>query len=313
LRTAFTKVRIVLLMGSNLLCLSCADAVVITGLPERVIANHVSLSYINERRKGMFRELSVLLSAAILTLFIAASSAPALQDSIIAAWAFEEGSGKAVRDAMGNLDDGEIQGSGQWSPGKFGQALEFDGNTYIQVPFGPTAQVLNEGDFTLAAWLYTDLLGTERGNYLAAFQQMDGNGDGRTWLGIKGDDRTYSYLGNGDTFGPIPPVSEWYHVAVVVQENGATDTIQIYFNGKIDGNAPSNRGIETCEGDFLIGAHKALSAANFWEGMIDDIVIANEALSEAEISELMSVGVMGVLSVESSGKVATTWGRIKLN
>jgi hypothetical protein len=206
----------------------------------------------------MHRVLSVLLPAVVFTLFFVIGSGFAFQDNIVAAWLFEEGSGKSVRDSTGNLDDGEINGSGKWVAGKFGQALQFDGNTYIQVPFSPKAQVLNEGDFTVAAWLNTDLLATERGSYLAALQQMDGNGNGRTWLGIKGTDQTYSYLGGGDTFGPVPPVNEWYHVALVVQENGATDTLQVYFNGKIDGNAPSNRGIETCEGDFLIGYQKAL-------------------------------------------------------
>jgi hypothetical protein len=71
--------------------------------------------------------------------------------------------------------------------------------------------------------------------------------------------------------------------------------------------------VETCEGDFLIGCHKAKNAINFWEGIIDDIVIVNQALSEAEISKLMNSGAMGVLPVENLGKLTTTWGDIRSN
>ena len=73
-------------------------------------------------------------------------------------------------------------------------------------------------------------------------------------------------------------------------------------------DSPSDR-----KGDFLIGAHKALNAINFWEGLMDELVIINKALSEAEIGELMNTGAMGILLVESPGKLATTWGKTKSN
>ena len=261
----------------------------------------------------MIKALSILLSVVTITL-IATSSSCAFEENIVAAWLMDEGSGKAVKDFTSNFSDGEITGKAEWGDGRFGKALRFDGSTtYVQIPFNPEFQVLNKVDgFTFAAWFKTETLWSQRGTWIAGFQQMDANGTGRTWMGIKDGDKTYSYLGNGDTFGVPPEVDQWYHFAVVVKEEGAIDTIQAYSNGKPE-EAPSMRGIETCEGDYLIGCHKDKNAVNFWEGMIDDVVIINKALTEEELNQLMNNGVSGILSVESRDKLAITWGYLRQN
>jgi hypothetical protein len=258
----------------------------------------------------MSKALYMLVSAGIAIFLVAADSSYAFRENIVAAWPLDEGSGKVVKESTGNFSDGEIIGEAEWVDGKFGKALRLDGSTYVQIPFNPKFQVLNEGGFTFAAWFNTETLYSIRGDYVAGFQQMDGNGTGRTWMGIKGGDRSYSYLGNGDTFGTSPEIGQWYHFAIVVEEGGDIDTIQIYSNGKPE-TAPSSRGIETCEGDLLIGCHKDKIKINFWEGLIDDIVIINKALTEEEINELMNKGVSGFLAVESRDKLTTTWGYLK--
>jgi hypothetical protein len=50
---------------------------------------------------------------------------------------------------------------------------------------------------------------------------------------------------------------------------------------------------------------------NFWEGLIDEMVIVNKALSENEINQLMAKGASGILAVDIRGKLAATWGDLK--
>lgn len=239
------------------------------------------------------------------------------RDTIVAAWLMEEGSGKQLRDFMGHFDDGEIMGNSKWVDGKFGKALKFDGSTvYVRIPFNPKFQVLNKGDFTTATWFKTDLLPADRGgNWLAGLQQIDLNGTGRTWTGIwpaNGENRTYTYLSGGPHIPSLTPkVGEWFHLAVVVKEGGTSDTIQLYFNGKQETD-PAVRSIETCEGDFLIGSSKTLGDAKYlWEGLIDELVIINKALTEGEINQLMNNGVQNLTAVGSQDKLTTTWGYLK--
>ena len=47
---------------------------------------------------------------------------------LLGQWLFEEGAGKKVEDSSGQGNDGELIGKPKWVDGKFGKALEFDGD-----------------------------------------------------------------------------------------------------------------------------------------------------------------------------------------
>jgi hypothetical protein len=239
------------------------------------------------------------------------SSSLAFKENIVAAWLMDEGSGKAVKDFTGNFSDGEISGKAEWVDGKFGEALRFDGSGgHVQISFSPKSQVLNESDFTFAFWFKTETLPTDRGTWIAGFQQMDANGTGRTWMGLQSDTNVpYSALGNIRPVGAVPEVDQWSHFAVVVEEAGASDNLRLYSDGTLVTEQPLS--VETSEGDYLIGCHKNLNAVNSWEGIIDDVVIINKALTAEELGQLMNSGVQGVLAVKSRGKLTTTWGYLR--
>ena len=55
-----------------------------------------------------------------------------LEAGLVAYWPFDEGKGKDAKDASDNGNDGDINGA-EWVDGKFGEALEFDGN-FVLVP-----------------------------------------------------------------------------------------------------------------------------------------------------------------------------------
>ena len=52
---------------------------------------------------------------------------------LVAYWGFDEGSGDTVFDSSGNGNDGTIV-AGEWGQGKFGPALNFNGqDNYVQL------------------------------------------------------------------------------------------------------------------------------------------------------------------------------------
>ncbi len=259
----------------------------------------------------MLKVLTASFCVVIVALLVITDPSYAFRDNIIGAWLMDEGSGKVVRDVTGNHGESEIVVQGDWTDGKFGKALSFDGSGgHVQIAFDPKFAVINESDFTFGIWFMTETLPKDRGTWIAGFQQMDANGTGRTWMGIQNDtEAMYSALGNIRPLGAVPEVGQWTHFASVVEEDGDNDTIRIYSDGELMTEEPLS--VETCEGDYLIGCHKNLQAINSWEGILDEVVLINKALTEEELSDLMTQGVQGILAVESRSKLATTWGEIR--
>jgi hypothetical protein len=254
----------------------------------------------------MLRRLSVVMLA-VTIIFLVTGHSCAFRDNIVAAWPLDEGSGSDIHDVSGNGNDGELAGGAEWVDGRFSKALDFDGSSgYIEIPFDDSMKVMNEGDFTLAAWFKPDAV---PGENKEVFQQGDSGGTGRTWLLINTSGTINAYVGGGTTTSGINvEPGEWYHTAVVVTEGGGADGIQLYVNGEIAG-APNTLAMEDSEGSYFIGCHKNLT--NFWDGIIDDVVLINKALNEAEINDLMENGVESVLAVEPTGKLVVSWGSIK--
>ncbi len=241
--------------------------------------------------------------------FLTTGPGHAFRDNIVAAWTFEEGSGKVVGDVSGTGNNGELIGGANWGDGKFGKALDFDGSSnYIEVPFDASMKVLNEGDFTIAAWYKPDVIPKKQ----VVFQQGDAGGTGRTWLFVhEGAGEIRSFLGNGTTASGInAEAGEWYHTAVVVTEGGGVDSVQLYVNGQLAGD-PFQAAMEDSEGTFFIGAHKNIT--DLMDGIIDELVLVNKALSATEIRDLMDNGLANIMAVEPTGKLSVSWGSIKVN
>ena len=107
----------------------------------------------------------------------------AFEDSIAAAWSFEEGSGTVIHDVSGNGNDGELKGAAEWVDGRSGKGMSFDGSSgYVEIPFCEGMRVLNQGDFTIAVWFIQD---EEPVEWQGIFQQTDVNGTGRAWIRMK--------------------------------------------------------------------------------------------------------------------------------
>ncbi|MFC1634924.1 LamG domain-containing protein, partial [Planctomycetota bacterium] len=228
----------------------------------------------------MFRKLVCLATF----IFILASASDTRGD-LVAHWKLDERSGDVVHDLSGNGNDGTFKGNPQWMDGKIGGAMEFNGSSgYVEIPFSESLRVINQGDFSIAAWFMLNEIPSE---YKVVFQQGDdtSGGPGRTWLFVHQSNEIRSSLGGAPTGSGVGIEGGiWYHGIVVVTEGGDTDSVQIYVDGQAAG-APREDSMEDSEGVFYIGAHKGLG--NIWDGLLDDIRIYNHALTETQILAAM--------------------------
>ena len=65
-----------------------------------------------------------------------------LNRGLVGHWTFDERKGAIARDVSGGDNHGTIKGGANWSEGKIGGALEFDGtDDFVSIP--------NEGDFDI--------------------------------------------------------------------------------------------------------------------------------------------------------------------
>jgi len=239
-------------------------------------------------------------------------------ESAVGIWLFDEGSGKIARDSSGKDNDGDIMGKPKWLNGKFGQALEFgEESNWVQIKDNPTLRVSDM--YTVMAWIKA-----ERHFF-----------PGTQWQGIiakANNPRSYSfYTDDSKQFliaihfggqhivgmsGAQVPLEEWTHVAVVVETGKEGGKMRLFTDGKLTKETP-NAGLKGLPGDsdtkdVVIG--RTWEGARFFGGLIDEVALLKAVLTEDDISEIANKGLsrtLGITSVETAGKLTTTWATIK--
>jgi len=235
------------------------------------------------------------------------------QKAVVGMWLFEEGSGNTAVDSSGKGNDGAISGPKKWVQGKFGKALQFDGSSvWVEVPFNDS-QVLPE--LTMVAW------GNIKSSKGIRWQSIMMRGQNpRNYLLVIDKDSQKLQLsitkGAADAWagpidGPVVTDGNWHHMAGVIgQKAGLTIYLdgvkvgsQAYSKPSLDANPPHIR-----IGDGSAGGHQL-------DGVLDEVALFNIPLEEADIKEIMEKGLEATTGlkapVDSKGKLATVWGRIK--
>ena len=226
-------------------------------------------------------------------------------ENIVGIWLFDEGNGDIAEDSSGNEHEGQIIG-GKYEDGKFGQALQFEGNGEVKVM---STEKLNIGDeFTMMAYLNPEALTThhqmiaKNAEYLLRIDTPGEGGKMSAFIGLGGWEPRAS--------AGVPEEDTWTHFAAVF--NAGDRLLHVYVNGVHIGQSGRD-GKTTPGGDPL--TFGTWNGGSRFIGMLDEIAIFNVALEEEDIMEIATDGLQAFIgggqSVEPSAKLTTTWGNLK--
>mgnify|MGYP000362531405 CR=1 FL=1 len=204
-------------------------------------------------------------------------------DGVVGAWHFDEGEGNITHDTSGEGNDGTIYGGANWTDGKFGKALEFDGSDdYVNCGNDGSLQ-LNES-WSISLWFLVEsfpdrVLGVIEKNWPNAksFASWIHQTDKFLAFGVYKSDGTRV---TARTSNNLISLDKWYHVTVVY--DGAN--IKLYVNGNLEVTSSPGEIGKLDTANLIIGY--AMPNEKF-VGLIDEVLILNgTSLSAEEISDL---------------------------
>ena len=244
-------------------------------------------------------------SMAMFFVYTDAAEAEFATDGLVSYWTFDGGKYEdVVGGHNGEVGEGEVVSV----PGKFGDALEFDGSGAFVIMADPEAFICNK-DFTWIAWVNSD------GGGGCIVSKTDGVLDsdvkGAKTFMIDGGPLGMN-VGWVDGLSGTTPVNDgdWHQVAMVIEGQ----TVLFYVDGE-----------EDFQGTLAVATHPEAGFAITigWDprcgmefppmnGIIDDVAIYSRALDKDELAQNFKAGVLD-LAVEPAHKLAGAWGAVKIS
>ena len=254
-------------------------------------------------------------TAAVCAAAVSLSTAQAVdidKDKAVGIWLFDDGGGNIAADSSGNKLNAELNGDPEWVEGKFGGALELDGDgDYIRTPDHASPRegltLIAVVKSAAATWNTSGAIAGKRSLYIlhpnankadVAFPVCNGgcwNKPGAWSDGSVGpDDITvwHSYAGTFDSAS-----GEW----------------KLYIDGKVESELSLNKTqLDEHNGSMTIGFDDCCGGGRFLNGSIDEVAVFNYAMSEDEVAQIADQGLSAsLLSVDPSGKAPLAWASLK--
>jgi outer membrane protein assembly factor BamB len=210
-----------------------------------------------------------------------------LDSNIVALWHMNESTGNVIYDETDNHNDGTIHGA-SWVGGKFETALSFDGiNDYVEIPDDDSLDDMLE--ISIETWIYIPLDTVENKVIIA---KDSGTYNSSYALRFDFPKRLQFYVFNETDAEwvayTLPSISnEWFYV--VGTYDG--ETVRLFLNGTEVGtrNADIAGKIQNSNAQVCIGRYSSLNSGLF-NGIIDEVVIRNRALSAQNILDYYNSG-----------------------
>jgi hypothetical protein len=194
--------------------------------------------------------------------------------------------------------------------GVSGTALRFDGaDDYVPLTWA-NALGLTEHSFTVAAWVKGDVFGSDSYAVLGDEQKQTNRGlhlvvrNSKPYMGFYNND-----LEGNTTLSP----GQWYHLVWRYDKDQQEQAI--FVNGELD---VAETGHTAFQGTGLVSIGRRVSD-QYFDGLIDEVVIFNRALSASEVQTLYTIGVEeqpwfnwqpATLSQSGAGITRTTWSHV---
>lgn len=186
----------------------------------------------------------------------------------------------------GSLEKGVVQGATEWTPGRVGRALAFDGKSHVDLNASIT---FNGGrSFSYGAWVYPS--SRQAMNILSRMDVANGH---------RGVDLTYEggpvsvHLIHQSPGSEIKaqtqdqiPLNRWTHVFATYDGSGKAAGVGLYFNGQareVDIHHDSLKGSILTDKKLRIGRR---SDSIPFVGRIDEVLIYERSLSDREVQSI---------------------------
>jgi len=203
-----------------------------------------------------------------------------------------KGVGEIVKDYSSFENNGTIYGNPVWEAnGKIGGAYTFDGvDDYIEI--SNPGNVLDGESLSISAWIYADDWDTYFPRIVDrvydeqfAFYVYGGSNE-LTWaLATAGGDVDYANTGTTTI-----STGEWVHVVLTYDQSD----VKLYVNGSLEdtyGEGISG-GLDSSSSEIRIGERvEDGEDTRAWDGKIDEVMIFNRSLSEAQVKEIYNSGI----------------------
>jgi len=170
-------------------------------------------------------------------------------------------------------------GDPTYTTGVFGQAIDLDGDgDYVDCGDPPEFDITDQITFTY--WIQVRAFDRDWNTVLS-------RGDD-SWRSSRAGTNNFMEAAVGGTTGNytygVTPVDDgqWHHVAWVY--DGAMN--YLYVDGEVDATEESTGQITVSSYPLYIGDNSQ-ATGRFWNGLIDDLMIFNTALSQEEIQDIM--------------------------
>jgi hypothetical protein len=216
---------------------------------------------------------------------VLAGLSPVAQAGLIANWAFQDN----LTDSTGSYNATAVNGP-TYAPGVIGQAISLNGSNQA-------ATVPNMGtyaDATVSVWVNTRDANSP-GSQAIFHSTTYSNGTPHFLLeypgspspsvtGIVIDVRTAEIKRNGGN----SPISEntWYNLAFRYEKS--VPSLRLYIDGVAVGTAGGNNTVDLNLNGMVIGAENAAGTSRSFNGLLDDLGVWNESLSDAKVKGIHS-------------------------
>ena len=252
--------------------------------------------------------MRIYLIATIMVSLIVSPSWAIKDDSLMLYLPFEEGAGEITKDQSGHGIEGKLIGAKWSADGKFGGCLLLESSDqYVEIPAVPELDITDQ--ITIEVWIFptqsqpdSNILGrrsqSNTGGYCVQWSaQFTGKPQIETWIFLGG------WQGTRQKQQIAPELNQWHHIASIYDGK----SIKQYVDGQLDAELSASGKINSVQEVFRIG--HAQTGLPGIIGKVDEVAIYNRALSEDEIKQDMSKGVIS--SVSPVGNLVTIWGEIK--
>ncbi|MDP7263969.1 MAG: LamG domain-containing protein [Candidatus Thermoplasmatota archaeon] len=202
-------------------------------------------------------------------------------------WHFNETSGETAHDWTGNNNNGTVSGGANWTGGKFGGSLEFDGlDDRVDCGNSSNLDVNRNDSFTVTAWINTT---NSTNQSIVTRGRFGGSTHGYAILidernphkatVVVGDNATEVRIESGTNVDD----GKWHHIGL--SRDTAADQIILYVDGIREGNITDNttENISVTDSLQLGSSWNGTSFRDWFDGRIDEVAVWNRTLSSREI------------------------------